>query len=73
MVYVDQASDTGRRIGDVVAKRIRGEAARRVLECDADLDDPDALVDVLAEQWPVRLEEPVRPGRCWTLTLTASE
>jgi cytoplasmic iron level regulating protein YaaA (DUF328/UPF0246 family) len=72
-VKVDQADDDGRRIGDVVAKRIRGEAARHVLASGSDPDDPDSLSDILADRWPVRLAEPARPGHPWTLTLTAND
>ena len=63
----------GRSIGDVVAKRVRGLAARHVLESDADPVEPEMLADLLAERWPVRLTEPDRPGRAWTMTLTASD
>lgn len=69
---VDQAS-AGRRIGDVVAKRIRGQAARHLLESAAEPDEPDALAEVLAERWPVRLHVPVRSGKQWTLTITADD
>ena len=70
---IDQATGGRRRIGDVIAKRIRGRAARHLLDGDADPADPDALADLLAERWPVRPDAPVRPGQTWTLTLTASD
>ena len=59
---VDQAAPGGRRIGDVVAKRTRGQAARHLLDAGVDAEDPEVLASVLAERWPVLLESPRRPG-----------
>lgn len=70
-VRVEGFSSDGRRIGDVVAKRIRGQAARQLIESTQEPAEPDALADLLGERWPVSLVPPARAGRPWTLTLSA--
>jgi uncharacterized protein len=71
-IRVDQRG-AGHRIGDVIAKRIRGEAVHHLLESTSEVTEPDALASILAERWPVRLNEPDRPSSPWTLTLTVDD
>lgn len=60
----------GARIGEVITKRVRGEAASYLLESGADPRDPRDLADVLADRWPVRITSPERAGKPWTMTLS---
>lgn len=72
-IRVAQRTDGGRRIGDVVAKRVRGEAARHLLESGVEPDDASEIAAVLGERWPVSLERDRRTAAPWTLTLIVSD
>ena len=69
---VDRAA-WGQRVGDVVAKRVRGRAARLLLESGADPDAPERLLEVLGDRWRARLEERGTRTHRWTLSLTATD
>jgi cytoplasmic iron level regulating protein YaaA (DUF328/UPF0246 family) len=73
VLTVDQRAGVGGRVGDVVAKRIRGQAARDLLEWGVDPTEPAQLAHLLADRWPVRLASPHRPGASWTLTLITND
>jgi uncharacterized protein len=60
----------GEFLGDVITKRIRGQAVRHVLETGADPADPFELAALLSERWPVHLDEPSRVGKTWTMMLS---
>jgi cytoplasmic iron level regulating protein YaaA (DUF328/UPF0246 family) len=61
-----------RTIGDVIAKRVRGQVARHLLESDADPASPDELVDAISGRWPARLDAPAR-GKSWTIRLRPAD
>ena len=63
----------GRFIGDVVAKRIRGQAAHHLLESGAEPDSPDDLAAILGERWPVDVAVPGKGNKPATLTLIADD
>lgn len=60
------------RIGDVVAKRTRGEAARHLLESPSEPREPLEIADVLATAWPIEVDAPAGRNRGWTITLVAA-
>jgi cytoplasmic iron level regulating protein YaaA (DUF328/UPF0246 family) len=63
----------GRRVGDVVAKRVRGQVARHLLESDADPSDPGELAMLLGERWPIELEAPRGREMPWTMTVIPAD
>jgi hypothetical protein len=66
---VEQNAGHGQRIRDVIARRVRGEAARFLLESGAAPEHPREVATILAERWEVLLEGPTGPRRPWTMTL----
>jgi hypothetical protein len=63
----------GRFIGDVVAKRVRGQAAHHLLESGAEPTSPDDAAAILGERWPVSLTVPAKAGSPAILTLIADD
>ena len=59
-------------IGDVIAKRTRGEAARHLLASPSEPREPLEIADVLAARWPIELHPPTERRRTWTITLRAT-
>jgi cytoplasmic iron level regulating protein YaaA (DUF328/UPF0246 family) len=72
LLRVAQEGFGGRRIGDVIAKRVRGQAARYLIECGADPEDPGELAGLLGERWPVDLAA-TGPRGASTLTLFVTD
>jgi len=73
MLRVAQALDGGRRLGDVIAKRVRGQAAHHLLESGVEPEEPEALAEVLGDRWPVQLREPERRDGPWSMTLVVED
>jgi cytoplasmic iron level regulating protein YaaA (DUF328/UPF0246 family) len=59
-------------IGDVIAKRVRGEAASHLLSSEADPEDPLDIADLLAMRWSLELDPPAGRNRTWTITLQSA-
>jgi uncharacterized protein len=59
-------------IGDVIAKRVRGEVASHVLSSEADPEDPLDIADVLAARWSIEVDPPAGRTRTWTITLQSA-
>jgi cytoplasmic iron level regulating protein YaaA (DUF328/UPF0246 family) len=72
ILHVRQRAAGGRFVGDAVAKRMRGEAARHLLESGADPADPVQVASLLGERWSLELHEPGRPDRPWEISLLVS-
>ena len=72
-VLVRVLPDPGKRtIGDVIAKRVRGEVARHLLESDVNPFTPDDLADALADRWPLRLDA-TASGKPWTIRIRPAD
>jgi cytoplasmic iron level regulating protein YaaA (DUF328/UPF0246 family) len=65
---VDQGPP-GHRIGDVIAKRVRGETAHYLLESEDLPASPGELASVLSEHWPVELSRGVQGSSTLTLRI----
>jgi cytoplasmic iron level regulating protein YaaA (DUF328/UPF0246 family) len=62
----------GVRIGDVIAKRVRGEAAGHLLSSQADPEDVLDIADLLATRWSIEVDPPSGRKHTWTITLLAA-
>jgi uncharacterized protein len=57
------------RVGDVIAKRVRGMAASQLLSSEADPKDPLEIADLLATRWSLEIHPPAGRIRTWTISL----
>jgi cytoplasmic iron level regulating protein YaaA (DUF328/UPF0246 family) len=60
------------RIGDVIAKRVRGQAASHLLSSEAEPGDPLDVADLLAARWPIEIAPPAGRAGTWTITLRSA-
>jgi uncharacterized protein len=56
-------------IGDVIAKRVRGEAASQLLSAEAEPEDALDIADLFAMRWRLEIDPPAGRNRTWTITL----
>ncbi len=56
-------------LGDVIAKRVRGEAASHLLASDGDPEDPLDVAEMLGTRWELEVDPPGGGNRSWTVTL----
>jgi cytoplasmic iron level regulating protein YaaA (DUF328/UPF0246 family) len=56
-------------IGDVIAKRVRGQAASHLLSTEAAPEEPLDIADVFATRWSLEIDPPGGRNRTWTITL----
>jgi cytoplasmic iron level regulating protein YaaA (DUF328/UPF0246 family) len=70
---VRPSADGSPHVGDVVAKRVRGDAARYLLSSSARLEEPLDIADVLAAHWPLEIEPPAGRKRSWTVALLVGQ
>jgi cytoplasmic iron level regulating protein YaaA (DUF328/UPF0246 family) len=61
------------RIGDVIAKRVRGEAASHLLASEPGPEDPLDIADVLASRWSLEVDPPAGRNRSWILSLRSGD
>jgi uncharacterized protein len=59
-------------IGDVIAKRVRGEAASHLLSSDAYPEDALDIADLLAQRWSLEIDPPAGRNRTWLITLQSA-
>lgn len=59
-------------IGDVIAKRVRGQAAGHLLALEADPENPLDIADLLATRWSIEVDPPAARNRIWTITLQSA-